>query len=84
MERISARRAGTELSGKSPVLRQQVLIEKGERVPSSTTTVIGVRVPNEQAAAFRRQAARFGLTPSGAAAALVAGALAIEQPPRAA
>lgn len=45
---------------------------------STTTTPIAARIPNEHAAAFRRQAARYGLTPSKAIATLVAGALAIE------
>lgn len=48
-------------------------------MPSTISTPLSARVPNEQAAAFRRQAARFGLTPSMALATLVAGALIIEQ-----
>lgn len=46
---------------------------------STVTTTIAARIPNADAAAFRRQAARYGLTPSRAIEALVAGALAVEQ-----
>ena len=46
---------------------------------STTTTAIGVRIPNAELAALRDQASRFGLTASSAVAALVAGALAVER-----
>jgi hypothetical protein len=48
-------------------------------LPSTVTTTIAARVPNAELIAFRRQAARYGLTPSKALAALVAGTLAIER-----
>jgi hypothetical protein len=48
-------------------------------LPSTVTTVVAARVPNDEVLAFRRQAARYGLTPSKALAALVAATLAIER-----
>jgi hypothetical protein len=48
-------------------------------LPSMVTSTVATRIPNEQVAAFRLQAARYGLTPSRALAALVAGTLAIER-----
>lgn len=53
---------------------------EGEQLPSTITTVVAARMPNELAADFRRQAARFGLTRSEALAALVAGAVAVDGP----
>jgi len=43
------------------------------------TTVIGARLPREQAAQFQQQAQRCGLTVSAALAALVANALETER-----
>lgn len=50
-------------------------------MPSTITSPISARVPNEQLAAFREQAARYGVTPSMAIATLVASALIVEQLP---
>ena len=46
---------------------------------STISTTITARIPNEDAAALRDQAARFGLSPSKAIAALIRGAVLIEQ-----
>lgn len=51
-------------------------------MPSTVTTPIHARVPHDQAAAFRAQAERYGLTTSSAIAALVAGALAVDPQPQ--
>ena len=50
-------------------------------MPSKSSTPLGVRVPNHLLEPLRAQAARFGLTPSGAIAALVISALAVEGTP---
>jgi hypothetical protein len=45
---------------------------------STVSEPVTARIAKSKAAAFRRQAARYGLTPSSAIAALVEAALAVE------
>ena len=47
-------------------------------MPSTVTTPVAARIPNELVEPFRQQAQRFGLTPSRAVAALIEGALLVE------
>jgi hypothetical protein len=48
-------------------------------MPSTVTTPVAARIPNELVEPFRRQARRFGLTTSQAVAALIEGALLAER-----